>query len=54
MKEELNALHKRRLSLLEQLVTISTEIKGIDLRLSVLKSAELESDLIQAAEKAVS
>ncbi len=50
---ETDSLKERRLSLLEQLAGVADEIKSIDLRLSVLKSAELESDLIQAAEMAI-
>ncbi len=50
---ETDKLKERRLSLLEQLASVADEIKRIDERLAVLKSIGLESDLIQAEEKAI-
>jgi hypothetical protein len=47
---ELNSLFKHRKLLLEQLAMAAGEIKRIDERLAVLKSIQLEEDLIQASE----
>jgi hypothetical protein len=45
-----DALQKRRDQFLEQIAQAADEIKRIDLRLEVLKSIQLEDDLIQAGE----
>jgi hypothetical protein len=48
MSPELEALQDRRLSLLESIARAADEIKLIDRRLAILRSLELEEDLIQA------
>ncbi len=43
-----DALQKRRNQFLEQIAQAADEIKKIDERLNVLKSIDLENDLLQA------
>jgi len=45
---EPEALQKRRLTLLESIAKAADEIAAIDREIAILRSQELEADLIQA------